>query len=130
MAGSRDPPTVARQDTLVVFVASALVAGLAIYIGAGLVVGRAEYRRAVLAALAGALVWANAARLLRGVDLPFVAPVLTAVAYLAVVRWRYRAGWLESAGIALFAWIAALVVPGLLAAVGLADTRAIGVPGA
>lgn len=117
----------ALVDNLVVFVVGALIGGLGIYAGASVIVGRADYSHAVITALIGALVWAIVGRLVGGI--PLVGPVLTLLAYLAVVKWRYRAGWLEAGGIALIAWVAVLVVLYLLALVGVGGFGAVGVPG-
>jgi hypothetical protein len=117
----------APVDNLVVFVVSALIGGLGIYAGASVIVGHADYGHAVITALIGAFVWAIAGRLVGGI--PLVGPALTLLAYLAVVKWRYRAGWLEAGGIALVAWVAVLVVLYLLALAGVSDFNAIGVPG-
>lgn len=115
-------------DNLIVFVVSALIGGLGIYAGARVIVGHSDYGHAVITALIGALVWAIVGRLVSGIDVPLVAPILTLLAYLAVVKWRYRSGWLEAGGIALVAWIAALVVLYLLAVLGVGAFDAIGVP--
>lgn len=114
-------------DNLVVFVVSLLIGGLGIYVGGTVIVGVGDYGHAVVTALLGAVVWAVVGWLVG--DMPLVGPVLTLLAYLAVVKWRYRAGWLEAAGIALVAWISALVVLYVLATVGVGDFGAIGVPG-
>lgn len=119
----------ALLDSLVVFVVSALVGGLGIHLGARVIVGRFDYGHAVFTALVGALVWAVASWLVRGIQFPVIGQIVPLFAYLAVIKWRYRAGWLAAAGIALVAWIAALLVLTILAAIGIGDLRAIGVPG-
>lgn len=117
----------APVDRLVVFVVSLLIGGLGIHAGALLVAGRSDYGHAVITALIGALVWAIVGWLVG--DVPLVGPVLTLLAYLAVVKWRYRASWLEAGGIALVAWIASLAVLYLLARIGVGSFEAVGVPG-
>jgi hypothetical protein len=117
----------ALVDSLVVFVLSALVGGLGIYAGGQVIVGRGGYGHAVVTALIGALVWGVVGFLVGGI--PLLGPVLTLLAYLLVIRSRYRAGWLEAGGIALVAWIAVLVVLYVLATVGVTTFDAIGVPG-
>lgn len=129
MRGPGERDRMALVDNLVVFVVGALIGGLGIYAGASVIVGRANYGHAVVTALIGAFVWAIVGRLVGGIDVPLVAPILTLLAYLAVVKWRYRAGWLEAGGIALVAWIAVLVVLYLLALVGVGGFGAVGVPG-
>lgn len=114
-------------DRLVVFVVSALIGGLGIYVGGRFITGRGDYGHAVITALLGALVWTIVGALFGDVQL--LGPVLTLLAYVAVVKWRYRAGWLEAGGIALVAWVAALVVLYLLALADVTRFDAIGVPG-
>lgn len=117
----------APSDGLVVFVVSALIGGLGIYAGGRVVTGRGDYGHAVITALLGALVWTVASALFG--DVRLVGPVLTMLAYVAVVKWRYGSGWLEAGGIALVAWVAALVVLSLLATAGVTGFDAVGVPG-
>ncbi|MFB6171048.1 MAG: hypothetical protein ABEJ23_00835 [Haloarculaceae archaeon] len=114
-------------DSLVVFAVSALIGGLGIYVGGQFIAGRGDYSHAVVTALLGALVWTVVGVLFGG--LPLLGPILTLLAYLAVVKWRYRTGWLAAGGIALVAWIAALVVLYVLALVGVTGFDAVGVPG-
>ena len=78
--------------------------------------------------------------------LPLLGTVLTYLAYLAVIKWRYKGGWITAAGIALIkwrykggwitaagialiGWLAASLVLSLLAAVGLGGFSALGIPG-
>jgi hypothetical protein len=56
-------------------------------------------------------------------------PVLVFGAYLLVIRFRYRVGWLEAGGIALVAWIAVIIMLYVLAAVGVTSFKPTGVPG-
>ena len=117
----------ALVDNVVVFVASLLIGGLGIHVGAGVVTGSKDYGHAVVTAGLGAIAWAVVNALVGGV--PLVGPVLVLLAYLLVIRFRYRAGWLEAGGIALVAWVAVLVVLYLLATVGVTTFDATGVPG-
>jgi len=64
-----------------------------------------DYGHAVLTALLGALVWA----LLE--PIPLLGGLLAIVAWVAVVKWRYRLGWIGSIAIGIAAWAAAVVVP-------------------
>lgn len=116
----------APGDWVVVLLASLLVGGLGIYAGARLLAGDADYGRAVVTAALGALAWVAAERLFGG--FPLVGPALVILAYLAVIKWRYRVGWLTAAGVAFVAWIAALVVLAVLAELGYAEFGAVGVP--
>ena len=115
-------------DSVVGFVVSLLVGGLGIYVGGRLVAGVNDYGHAVVTALLGAVVWAVVGLFLGWI--PLVGIVVTYLAYVAVVNWRYPGGWLDAAGIALVAWVASLVVLAVLSAVGVGSLSAFGVPGA
>lgn len=115
-------------DSAVGFVVSLLVGGFGIYAGARLVVGESDYSHAVVTALVGAVVWALVGLFLGWI--PLLGTVLTFVAYVAVVNWRYPGGWMEAAGIALVAWVASLVAIAVLSALGVGSLSAFGVPGA
>lgn len=114
-------------DTIVVFVASALVGGLGIYAGGRLLTDSRSYAHAVWTALVGALVWVITSTLFGW--LPLLGTLITYLAYLAVIRWRYPGGWITAAGVALVGWLAATVVLAALAAVGIGGFSALGVPG-
>ncbi|WP_246983537.1 hypothetical protein [Halorientalis marina] len=115
------------SGSLVTFVVSLLVGGLGVYVGASVLADEDDYGHAVVTALVGALVWAIAAALLGWI--PLVGPFVGLLAYLAVIKWRYRGGWLTAAGIALVAWIASLAVMSILASAGVGAFDVIGVPG-
>jgi len=115
------------SGSLVTFVVSLLVGGLGVYVGASVLADEDDYGHAVVTALVGALVWAIAAALLGWI--PLVGPFVGLLAYLAVIKWRYRGGWLTAAGIALVAWIASLAVMSILASAGVGGFDVIGVPG-
>lgn len=116
----------ALTDNLVVLLVSLLIGGIGIYVGAALLAKSRDYGHAVVTAGIGALVWSIVSGLVGGV--PLLGPVLTFLAYLLVIKWRYRTGWLTAGGIALIAWIAALVVLSLLANYGYAEFSAVGIP--
>jgi hypothetical protein len=114
-------------DSVVGFVVSLLVGGFGIYVGARFVVGERDYGHAVVTALVGAVVWAVVGLFLGWV--PLVGVLLTLLAYVAVVNWRYPGGWVEAAGIALVAWAASLVTLAVLSLLGVGSLSAFGVPG-
>ncbi|WP_255196691.1 hypothetical protein [Halorarius litoreus] len=116
----------ALTDNLVVLLVSLFIGGIGIYVGAALLAKSRDYGHAVVTAGIGAIVWAVVGGLVGGI--PLIGPVLTFLAYLLVIKWRYRTGWLTAGGIALIAWIAALVVLSILASAGYADFSAIGIP--
>ncbi|QZP37304.1 hypothetical protein [Halobaculum magnesiiphilum] len=119
---------VAAIDSLVVFVVSALVGGIGIHAGALVLSDARSYEHAVWTALIGALAWVVASALFGW--LPLLGTALTYLAYLAVIKWRYRGGWITAAGIALVGWLAASLVLSLLSAVGFGGFSALGIPGA
>jgi len=114
-------------DSFVVFVVSLLVGGLGIYVGARVLAGVEDYGHAVVTAAIGAVVWGIIAVLFGWI--PLLGPLVTLVAYLTVIRWRYGVGWLTAAGIGLVAWVASLIVLYVLGVAGIADIGAVGVPG-
>jgi hypothetical protein len=116
----------APADNLVVLVVSLLVGGVGIYVGASVLASARSYTHAVVTAGIGAIVWGVVGALLGGI--PLIGPVVTLLAYLLVVKWRYGVGWLVAGGIALVAWVAALVVLALFAAVGATELSAVGIP--
>ncbi|WP_254537943.1 hypothetical protein [Halomarina litorea] len=119
----------ASTNAVVVFLISLLVGAFGIHVGARLLVDKdVGYGRAVVAALAGALVWGLVNFFLGG--LPVVGPVLALVAWVGVINWSYPGGWGSAAGIGLVAWLAVEVVLYVLHLVGLISITALGVPGA
>lgn len=117
----------ALVDSLVVFAVGLLIGGLGIHVGASVVVGVRDYSHAVVTALIGAVVRAVVGALFGWI--PLVGPALTLLAYLLVVRRRYRTGLISAAGIALVAWLAVLVVLYVLAVVEVTTFDAMNVPG-
>jgi len=115
-------------DSLTVVVVSALIGGLGLYVGGRVVAGTGNYGHAVVTALTGALVWGLAALLVGGI--PLLGPILVLAAYLLVVEWRYRVGWIAAGGITLVAWLTVVAVFALLSYSGVsgAGFDAIGVP--
>lgn len=115
-------------DTIVAFLVNLLVGALGIYVGARLISDVDDYTYAIVTALIGSLVWFLVAFFVGWI--PLLGPLLALVAYIAVINYRYPGGWGRAIGIALVAWIAALVVLYLLAVVGFTAFDAIGIPGA
>jgi hypothetical protein len=118
------------ETSLLVFAVSLLVGGFAISVGAKLALASREYSYAVLTALLGAVAWAI-------VDIAFsevgvggaFASFAGLLVWAWVVRWRYEVGWIRAAIIGIGAWVAALVVLIILAALGFGGLEAYGVPG-
>jgi hypothetical protein len=118
----------ALENSLVVFVVSLLIGGLGVFVGASLLAGSRDYGHAVVTAALGSLVWAVVGFLIGGV--PVLGPVLVFLAYLAVIKWRYRTGWITAAGITLVAYVTVLVVLAVLSDFGAGIVTDIpGVPG-
>ena len=118
------PAPVGIEDRLLTFAVSLLVGGGALHVGTHVVSDARNYAHAVLTALLGAVVWA----VLEPVAL--LGELLALVAWIGVVRWRYRLGWLRSIGVAVVAWTVAVVVLAALELVGAGPVSALGVPGA
>jgi hypothetical protein len=112
------------EDRLLTFAVSLLVGGVAIHAGALVVSDARGYGHAVLTALVGAVVWT----LLEPV--PLVGGLLATVAWVGVVKWRYRGGWLRAVGVGVAAWAVAVVVLAALDLLGIGSMSALGVPGA
>jgi hypothetical protein len=115
-------------DSIVVFLVSLLIGALGIYVGARVVTGYEDYTYAIVTALIGAVVWAVVSLFFGWI--PLLGPLLTLVAYVAVINYRYPGGWVDAVVISLVAWIASLVVLYVLAVLGVATFEAVGVPGA
>lgn len=111
-------------DSIVVFAASLLVGGAGIYIGARLISGRENYRYALSTALIGAIVWAIFS------IIPVLGTLLALIAWITVIKWRYREGWIDAILIGLLAWLTTLVILYLLSTVNIFRLSALGVPGA
>lgn len=108
---------------LIAFVASLLIGALGLYVAARFVAGNRSYEHAVVTALIGAIVWGLAAMFLTGV--PVVGSVLPLIAWVWVVKWRYRSSWVEAAIIGFLAWVVVVLVLEVLPVSGL---DAVGVP--
>jgi hypothetical protein len=114
-------------DGLVVGLVSLLVGALAIHIAASIALtGEQHYTNAVVAAGAGALVYAVFGFVS---SVPLVGPALLLLVWVGVINWRYRGGWLRAGIIGLGAWGAAIILLWLLSQVGLVELSALGIPG-
>lgn len=110
-------------SVLVTFLVSLLVGGLGIFLAARIVADNRSYGHAVITALVGALAWGFANAFLRGI--PVIGPVLPLLIWIAVIKWRYGEGWVNSGIIGVVAWIAAAVALEVLPVQGV---EAIGIP--
>lgn len=108
--------------SIVAFVVALLVGGLAIFVGASVVVGVRDYSYAIVTALAGAIAWALVGWI------PLFGPLLALLAWIWVIKWRYPGGWVDAALVGLVAWVSAVVILTALGAVGI-GVGAFGVPG-
>lgn len=86
---------------LVTFVIGMFAGALGIYVGGQMITGEGNFERAVGTAIAGALVWAVVGTVIGGI--PPLGPILTFLAYLAVLNLAYPGGWAEAFGIVVFA---------------------------
>ena len=118
----------ALVDSIIVFVVSLLVGAAGLYVGARVLTDADDFTNAIVTALLGAIIWAVVGFLFGWI--PLLGPLLVLIAYVAVINYRYPGGWGTAIGIALIAWIAALVVLYVLGSLGVAAFEAIGVPGA
>ncbi|MFW6458389.1 MAG: hypothetical protein ACOCY6_03125 [Halodesulfurarchaeum sp.] len=109
--------------TVVSFVVALLVGGLGIHLGAA-AVGKAEdYEHAIVTALLGALAW-----VLTG-WIPLFGPIIALIAWIGVINWRYRGGWVDAAIIGFLAWLAATVVLWIVNSIFRLGIGAFGIPG-
>lgn len=114
---------------LLSFVVGLLVGGVALAVGARVVVYRDHYgspdlRREGVTAILSALVWA-----LFG-WIPVVGTLLASVGWLALLNYRYPGGWARAAILGIAAWAVAVVILAALALLGLGGVSAVGIPGA
>jgi len=114
---------VAFLGSIVAFVVALLVGGLAIYVSASVVAGTKDYSHAVFTAILGAIAWALTSWI------PLVGPLIALVAWIWVIKWRYRGGWADAAIIGVIAWFAALVILFVVNSVLDLDVGAFGIPG-
>lgn len=111
------------------FLVSLIIGAIAIHLGARLIVDSgAGYRRAAVTALIGAVVWSVVAFFFGWI--PLLGPLLTLIAWIGIINWRYEGGWGTAAAIGIVAWLVALGILYALALVGFVGFEAIGIPGA
>lgn len=113
-------------DSILVFLASLLVGGIGIFAGAKVITGESNLGYATMTALVGAIVWVIVSFFLGG--LAFLGPLIALAAWIAVIKSRYRGGWLNAILIGFIAWIAVIVTLIILSALGITGLTAIGVP--
>ncbi|WP_121741608.1 hypothetical protein [Natronorubrum halophilum] len=115
---------VAVIGSVVAFVVALLVGGLAIYLGASIIVDVDDYSHAVVTAFVGAIVWALTAWI------PLFGPIIALLAWIWVINWRYPGGWINAALIGIAAWGAAIVILFVLNTIFGLGVGAFGIPGA
>lgn len=109
--------------SVIAFLVSLLVGGLAIYIAASVVSGSRSYEHAVFTALFGAIIWGLVELFLSGI--PLIGEFLPLIAWVGVIKWRYDESWLNAGIIGFIAWGAAILV---LTVLPFAGIDAVGVP--
>jgi hypothetical protein len=116
-------------DSILIVFVNLLVGGLGLYLGVRLLIDKqASFGYAVVTAAIGALVWGLVSFFLGGI--PIIGPVLTLLAWVGVINWRYPGGWGSAAAIGVVAWLAAVAVLYVLAILGVVGLTALGIPGA
>lgn len=119
------PDTIA--SAVFVFLVSLVVGTVAITIGARLLVDRdTGLLQGATTALLGALVYTLVGVFLGWI--PLLGPLLMLLAWVGVINWQYPGGWGTAVGIALLAWVSAVLILFGLAQLGVA-TGAFGIPG-
>lgn len=114
------------SDSVIVFLLSLLIGAIGVHIGATVLAGTDDFGEALLTALVGAIVWAVLSYAVSWI--PILGPLLTLVAYVAVIKWRYNIDWVRAVGVALIAWIVAIGVLVVLARLGINSLNTVGVP--
>ena len=118
------------ETSLFVFAVSLLIGGFAIHIGAKFAFASRDYSHAVVTALLGAVAWAVVDIGLSRVGISgLFASVVGLLVWIYVVRFRYEVGWIRAGIVGVGAWLSALIVLAVLAAVGIGNLDAFGVPG-
>ncbi|MFC6614352.1 hypothetical protein ACFQAS_05190 [Halopenitus salinus] len=109
-------------DSIAVFLVSLLVGGLSIFVAASIVVDSRSYEHALVTAVIAAI-----AQTIAGwfTGIPLVGELLPLLAWIAVIKWRYAASWINAAIMGFLAWAAAILV---LTVLPFAGIDAFGVP--
>ncbi|QLD91209.1 hypothetical protein HWV07_08385 [Natronomonas salina] len=112
-----------------VFLVSLLVGAAAIHLAAKLLVDRdTGFRRAILTALIGAAVYTVVGLFLGWI--PFLGPLLMLLAWIGIINWLFPGGWGTAIGMAIIAWVVAVLILFALSTLGIVTPDALGVPGA
>ncbi|WP_414838282.1 hypothetical protein ACK3SF_02670 [Candidatus Nanosalina sp. VS9-1] len=114
-------------DSLFGLAVGFLTGTLGLFIGASYAGVGAGLETAAVTALAGALVWAVVG-LFAG-WIPLIGSIATFIVWLIVVTQTYGVGLSTAFKVAVFAWVASLIVTKLESVFGI-RARAVGVPGA
>lgn len=117
-----------EASSIITFLSSLLVGALGIHAGAIFILGSSSFTTAIIAAFVGALVWGIASFFSGWI--PLLGTIITFVVWLGAINMLYGAGWVAALQIAVLAWIVSILVLWVLSAIGLTDTKALGVPGA
>ncbi|MFC6974771.1 hypothetical protein ACFQL1_08895 [Halomicroarcula sp. GCM10025709] len=108
------------------FVVGLLVGGLAIHVGASLIVGSSSYSKALITAAVAWFAWAVVSLFVGW--LPLLGPVVGLLVYVGVINVQYDAGWLKAGAVAFVAWVTSLLALALLRTLSL-GVEVVGVPG-
>ena len=115
-------------SAVLVFFVSLLVGAVAIRLGAQILIDAdTGFRRATATALIGAVVYTVVGFFLGWI--PLLGPILMLLAWVWIINWQYPGGWGTAGGIALAAWLIAVLVLFGLARVGIVAPEAMGIPG-
>ncbi|KTG09328.1 hypothetical protein AUR64_16230 [Haloprofundus marisrubri] len=119
----------ALVDSILIVFVNLLVGGLGLYLGVRLLIDKqASFGYAVVTAAIGALVWGLFSFFVGGI--PIIGPILTLLAWIGVINWRYPGGWGSATAIGVVAWLAAVAVLYVLGVLGVVGLSALGIPGA
>lgn len=123
----------ALVNAVVVFGVSLVVGTVAILVAARLLVdsdagiSNAAFTALVGAAVFAAAVWATTMLVLDWI--PLLGAALMLAAWVGIINWRYPGGWGTATTIGFVAWLVAVAIVYALAALGLLQPEALGVPG-
>ena len=124
MAENQDFDT---RSSVAMFLISLVTGAISIYAGAFIVLGSASFQTAILAALIGSAVWGLISFFMGWI--PFFGSLITLAVWLGVINLLFSGGWWVAAQIAIFAWLASLIVVYIAGAAGIRRENAMGVPG-